>query len=150
MLRELTVTDAPTLFAIESLHNPFPWSLRQFHDSFAMGDFGWGLERANLLIGFILFSQVLDETTLLNLVIHPQWRRRGFARQLLIQGLRQLEQAGAVRCLLEVRVSNFNAIELYSLLGFEVDGKRRDYYPAANGREDALLMSRFLPFREEV
>ena len=55
-----------------------------------------------------------------------------------------------MRCLLEVRVSNFSAIEMYSSLGFEVDGKRRDYYPAHDGREDALLMSRHLPLMEEA
>lgn len=150
MLRELVADDAATLLAVESAHNPFPWSLRQFQDGFAMGDFGWGLERASLLIGFILFSQVLDESTLLNIAVHPQWRRHGFGRQLLTYGLRQLESKGVMRCLLEVRVGNLNAIELYSSLGFTVDGRRRDYYPAATGREDALLMSRFLPYREEA
>lgn len=150
VLRELIVEDIPTLVTIESAENTFPWSSRQFNDSFAMGDFGWGMERASLLIGFSLFSQVLDEATLLNIAVHPLWRRHGFARQLLLHALQQLEQEGVVRCLLEVRVGNFNAIELYSSLGFAVDGRRRDYYPAINGREDALLMSRSLPYREEV
>lgn len=155
MLRKLTAADAPALYAIEQMANPFPWSLRQFQDSFAIGDFGWGMERGaetvnKTLIGFILFSHVIDEATLLNIVIHPQWRRHGFARELLLFGLRELTQRGATRCLLEVRVSNFGAIELYSSLGFEVDGKRRDYYPAHEGREDALLMSRGLPLQEEA
>ena len=150
MLRKLTPADVETICAIEQMANPFPWSLRQFQDSFVIGDFGWGMERAGLLIGFILFSHVIDEATLLNIVIHPQWRRHGFARELLLHGLKELEQRGAKRCLLEVRVGNFGAIELYSVLGFEVDGKRRDYYPAHHGREDALLMSRNLPLIEET
>lgn len=150
MLRKLTPEDAPAICAIEQMANPFPWSLRQFQDSFAIGDFGWGMERGGFLIGFMLFSHVIDEATLLNIVIHPQWRRHGFARELLVYGLRELAQRGATRCLLEVRVSNFGAIELYSSLGFEVDGKRRDYYPAHDGREDALLMSRSLPLQEEA
>lgn len=145
MLRKLTLEDAPAICAIEQMANPFPWSLRQFQDSFAIGDFGWGMERGGLLIGFMLFSHVIDEATLLNIVIHSQWRRHGFARELLVFGLKELEQRGATRCLLEVRVGNFGAIELYSSLGFNVDGKRRDYYPAHIGREDALLMSRDLP-----
>jgi len=150
MLRPLTVTDAPAMHAIEITTVTFPWSLRQYQDSFSIGDFGWGLERAGKLIGYILFSHVIDEATLLNLVVHPQWQRHGFAQELLLYGLRELEQRGATRCLLEVRVSNLGAIALYSALGFEVDGKRRDYYPAANGREDALLMSRTLPYQENV
>jgi ribosomal-protein-alanine N-acetyltransferase len=150
MLRKLSEADVPAIYAIENAANDFPWSLRQFQDSFAIGDFGWGIERGDLLIAFSLYSHVIDDATLLNIVVHPYWRRRGFARELLLHGLRELEQRGATRCLLEVRYSNLGAIELYSALGFEVDGKRRDYYPAVGGREDALLMSRALPYREEV
>lgn len=135
------------MYAMEVSANHFPWSLHQFHDSFSIGDFGWGIERANLLVAFALFSHVIDEATLLNIVVHPHWQRRGLARELLVHGLRQLSERGATRCLLEVRVSNLGAIALYSSLGFGVDGRRRDYYPAHNGREDALLMSRDLPYQ---
>jgi [ribosomal protein S18]-alanine N-acetyltransferase len=148
MLRKLTPQDAPSMYAMEVSANHFPWSLHQFTDSFAIGDFGWGIERANLLVAFALFSHVIDEATLLNIVVHPHWQRRGMARELLVCGLQQLSERGAARCLLEVRVGNLGAIALYSSLGFDVDGRRRDYYPAAHGREDALLMSRHLPFKE--
>jgi len=55
-----------------------------------------------------------------------------------------LGKSGAKRCLLEVRASNAAARGLYRSLGFQVDGVRKNYYPAATGREDALLMSREL------
>jgi ribosomal-protein-alanine N-acetyltransferase len=48
------------------------------------------------------------------------------------------------RMVLEVRASNAAAIALYRSAGFEQIGLRRGYYPAANGREDALLMGRVL------
>jgi ribosomal-protein-alanine N-acetyltransferase len=150
VLRKLTADDVPAMFAMESSANHFPWSLHQFSDSFSIGDFGWGVVRADLLVAFALFSHVIDEATLLNIVVHPYWQRRGIARELLVHALRQLGEREATRCLLEVRVGNLGAIALYSSLGFGVDGRRRDYYPAANGREDALLMSRSLPYREEV
>jgi ribosomal-protein-alanine acetyltransferase len=148
VLRKLLPQDVPAMYAMEVSANQFPWSLHQFSDSFSIGDFGWGVERANLLVSFALFSHVIDEATLLNIVVHPYWQRRGIARELLVHALQELGQRKAVRCLLEVRVGNLGAIALYSSLGFEVDGRRRDYYPAANGREDALLMSRALPYRE--
>ena len=135
------------MYAMEVSANQFPWSLHQFNDSFAIGDFGWGVERANLLVAFALFSHVIDEATLLNIVVHPYWQRRGLARELLVHALQELSAREAARCLLEVRVGNLGAIALYSSLGFGVDGRRRDYYPAANGREDALLMSRALPYQ---
>ena len=147
MLRKLTLDDVPAMYAMEVSANNFPWSLHQFNDSFAIGDFGWGVERANLLVAFALFSHVIDEATLLNIVVHPRWQRRGLARELLEHGLQQLNRRAATRCLLEVRVGNLGAIALYSSLGFGVDGRRRDYYPATHGREDALLMSRNLPYQ---
>jgi ribosomal-protein-alanine N-acetyltransferase len=46
--------------------------------------------------------------------------------------------------LLEVRPSNTRALEIYERYGFKHIGRRKGYYPAANGqREDALVM-RFL------
>jgi ribosomal-protein-alanine N-acetyltransferase len=148
MLRKLTPQDVPGMYAMEVSANEFPWSLHQFNDSFAIGDFGWCVERANLLVAFALFSHVIDEATLLNIVVHPYWQRRGIARELLLHALHELGERAATRCLLEVRVGNLGAIALYSSLGFGVDGRRRDYYPAVDGREDALLMSRPLPYRE--
>ena len=41
---------------------------------------------------------------------------------------------------LEVRPSNLSAIALYENMGFNEMAIRRGYYPAANGREDAVLM----------
>ena len=51
-------------------------------------------------------------------------------------------EVGKTRCLLEVRVSNTSAIQLYEKLGFKRDGIRKNYYPTETSmREDALLMS---------
>jgi ribosomal-protein-alanine N-acetyltransferase len=47
----------------------------------------------------------------------------------------------AERVFLEVRPSNPRAIALYHDLGFNEIGRRPGYYPAANGREDALVMA---------
>lgn len=146
-LRALRGADAQTLWMLECLENPFPWSLRQFEQSVDAGHFGWALEEHGEMWGFALFSQILDEATLLNIVVHPHRRRQGIARHLLSTALGALAARGALRCFLEVRVGNARAIALYRSLGFSVDGTRRDYYPAAGGREDALLMSRDLPYQ---
>jgi ribosomal-protein-alanine N-acetyltransferase len=46
----------------------------------------------------------------------------------------------ALNMFLEVRVSNVAAITLYEDIGFVEMSVRRGYYPAAKGREDAVLM----------
>jgi ribosomal-protein-alanine N-acetyltransferase len=53
-------------------------------------------------------------------------------------------ELGMQRMLLEVRASNLPALHLYRSEGFTEDGVRKGYYPASGGREDAILMSRFL------
>ena len=144
-MRALVAADAKRLHLIESASTPFPWSLNQFIEGLAGDEFGWGIERNGELVAFALFQQVLDEVTLLNIAVHPDWRRCHLARDLLLQALSALPQRNALRCLLEVRVGNIAAIALYRALGFGVDGRRPNYYPAVGGREDALLMSRALP-----
>ncbi|MGZ8993730.1 MAG: GNAT family N-acetyltransferase, partial [Burkholderiaceae bacterium] len=47
---------------------------------------------------------------------------------------------GARTMLLEVRPSNGSAVRMYERYGFQKIGVRRGYYPAQNGREDALVM----------
>jgi ribosomal-protein-alanine N-acetyltransferase len=147
VLRALDAGDAAALHRIECVSTAFPWSLSQFVDGLAGGEFGWGIEVEGDLGGFVLFTQVLDEATLLDMAVDPRWRRRGLARMLLEYALPRLSARGAGRCLLEVRVGNQPAIALYRSFGFVDDGLRRNYYPAAGGREDALLMSRPLPDR---
>ncbi len=92
---------------------------------------------------FAAFSRVLDEATLLNLVVAPDRRRRGAGCALLDRARQLLAQAGVRRLLLELRESNSGARALYRTLGFTEDGVRKAYYHGLNGgdREDALLMS---------
>jgi ribosomal-protein-alanine N-acetyltransferase len=84
------------------------------------------------------------EAHLLNLSIAAahQGRRLGtdFVRLLLKIARRE----GAAKVYLEVRPSNAGARALYAKTGFAAIGLRRDYYPAASGREDAIVMERLI------
>ena len=88
--------------------------------------------------GYIGSQTVMDETDMMNVAVHPDFRRKGIAEALinaLIDNLKQMES----RCLtLEVRASNAPAIALYEKLGFSEIGRRRNYY--RNPREDALIL----------
>ncbi|SUI39436.1 ribosomal-protein-alanine N-acetyltransferase [Serratia marcescens] len=70
-----------------------------------------------------------------------QHQRRGFGRLLLNALIEQLESRGVVTLWLEVRASNQAAIALYEDLGFNEVTVRRNYYPSAHGREDAIVMA---------
>ena len=88
--------------------------------------------------GYIGSQTVVGETDMMNVAVHPDFRRRGIAEAListLIDNLKQMES----HCLtLEVRASNAPAIALYEKLGFSEIGRRKNYY--RNPREDALIL----------
>lgn len=87
-------------------------------------------------VGFLLAWRAADELHLTDLGVAEAWRRRGVARR-LVQDL--LRQAGAARLvLLEVRAGNAAALALYASLGFSELDRRARYY--ADSGEDAVVM----------
>lgn len=93
------------------------------------------------IAGFLACSWVLDEATLHYVAVRPLSQKCGLGRTLMSAAMTDLKNRGINRCLLEVRESNLAAQALYHSAGFDLDGRRADYYPAKRGREDALLMS---------
>ena len=90
------------------------------------------------LLGYVGSQTVVGETDMMNVAVHPEYRRRGVAEKLilaLVEGLKGMES----HCLtLEVRASNAPAIALYEKLGFAQVGLRKNYY--RNPKEDALIL----------
>ena len=92
------------------------------------------------VVGYVGSQTVMDETDMMNVAVHPEYRRRGIAR-LLIDSLVLALKERQSRCLtLEVRASNEPAIALYTILGFTEVGRRRNYY--RNPKEDALILKK--------
>lgn len=144
-LRDFAAGDLKAIADIEQAVAEVPWPISQFQSSIAAGHRCTVLEHDGRVIGFTIFSLVIDEASLLNIAVHPDWLGRGCGRRLLQAGLAWLAAAGARECYLEVRVSNRIAQALYRSLDFDVVGARRAYYPTAGGREDALVMRHVLP-----
>jgi len=95
------------------------------------------------VVAYAVLSTAADEAELLNLTIHARYRRQGIASAFLSYLLDGLEPSLST-CFLEVRVSNRAAIAFYECLGFNELGVRPDYYPALQGRENALIMAKSL------
>lgn len=134
--------DLPRLLPIERAGHPYPWSERVFQDCWRSGYYLDGAFRAETLLGFSVVMPVLDEWHLLNLCVAPTAQRQGLGRSLLEYLLDQAHKAGVGSLWLEVRVSNEAARQLYAAYEFEQVGRRRAYYPAPGGREDALVLTR--------
>ena len=137
--------DLGALSAIDTLASAYPWTEQQLLPACKGGE---GHEQSlvigddNLLAGFVVYQTVLDEGSIHNIAVHPAHQRRGLARALVLAALDAMEKQCVTRVWLEVRESNDAARALYSALNFQLDGKRKNYYRSADGRENALLMSK--------
>lgn len=138
--RPMQLDDLDTIMAIEPQIYPHPWTRGNFSDSLNSGYSAWVLLLHEEIIGYSLLMMVLDEAHLLNLSIAGKYQKQGLGRFLLEYMLQIAKNHDATNMFLEVRPSNISAIALYENIGFNEMAIRRGYYPAANGREDAILM----------
>lgn len=136
----MTHDDVAVLARIEREAYAFPWSEGHFRDSLNAGHACWVAEMQGEVVGYWLMMQVLDEGHILNCCIARPWQRRGLGRQLLVHLFALAHEHGANTLFLEVRASNTPAQRLYARAGFVEIARRRAYYPADSGREDALIM----------
>jgi ribosomal-protein-alanine N-acetyltransferase len=134
--------DAVLLCELERAVTDHPWSLAQMITACRSDrERVLVMEAGGCVLAYAVYHVVLDEATLLNIVVAKAAQGRGTGRQLLDALLILLRGATVCRLLLEVRQSNLSALTLYRRMGFIEDGVRRNYYPAASGRENAILMS---------
>ncbi|MEJ4046261.1 ribosomal protein S18-alanine N-acetyltransferase [Erwinia sp. SLM-02] len=137
----LTTHDLNAAFAIEQRSHAFPWSEKTFASNQGERYLNFRLEVDGVLAAFAITQVVLDEATLFNLAVDPAFQRRGLGRELLQHLIAALEQRGVLTLWLEVRASNRPAIALYEQLDFNEVSIRRNYYPTADGKEDAVIMA---------
>lgn len=140
-LRPMQDEDLDAVFAIEINAYPFPWTLGIFRDCLHADYPAWVMHVNERIVGYFLMSVAAGEAHLLNLCIARQKQGLGYGRKLLLAMLHVARGRGAKRVFLEVRPSNRSAIALYHAQGFNEIGRRPRYYPARDGREDALVMA---------
>ncbi|WP_232821369.1 ribosomal protein S18-alanine N-acetyltransferase [Oceanimonas marisflavi] len=138
--RSLTPADLDAMVVVEQAAHAHPWSRNLLADAFGERYFTGALWHKNELLGYFIADRVLDESTLMNICVSPAWQGRGLGRRLLEHYFTQCRALGLSLLWLEVRASNRAALALYASAGYQESGRRRNYYPALNGAEDAVLM----------
>jgi ribosomal-protein-alanine N-acetyltransferase len=140
----MTGADLDAVVAAEGRIHPFPWTRGNFADSLAAGHGAWVAQEDGKMVGYALMMQVLDEAHLLNITVLPELQRQGRGTALLQCLFNWAQARDVTRMLLEVRHGNSSGQGLYRRHGFVEIGRRRDYYQAHDGREDAIVMARDL------
>lgn len=139
--RPMCLADVDRIAVLEQAIYPYPWTWNNFADSLAAGYSCWVYEYAGATIGYAVLMITAGEGHLLNLSVACEYQGQGWGRRLLGHVLSLAREHGPLNLFLEVRPSNLVARHLYESSGFNEIGIRRAYYPADNGREDAIVMA---------
>ena len=86
--------------------------------------------------GFLVGRLIGPDAEILNVIVHPKYRRLGKARYLIDKFEKEAKEEGSSKCFLEVAESNSRANKLYQSLNYLSVGKRKNYYEFVDGRQD--------------
>ena len=134
-VRTFTSADVDTVTAIFT-DIPDGWSKNALAESLDNESIkSFVLEDENSVVAFASYL-VADDAELVFIVTDKTKLRKGYGKILLQETLNTLN----LPCVLEVRESNSPAIKLYESFGFELLGKRKNFY--SNPTEAALIYKR--------
>ena len=136
----------PGVGAVERASYTFPWSEGIFRDCLRVGYLCRVAECDGEIVAYGIVAMGAGEAHILNICVgeaHARPRRRPPDAEPAAGT--SARQGGMSDVFLEVRPSNLHAIALYQSLGFIEVGRRKAYYQAEDGREDALVLKLSLP-----
>ncbi len=141
----MTEVDLRNVVMIEKLSFSIPWNEEMFKSELSL-DFAYNFTcklslsgTGDILVGYMCVWLFHGEAHILNIAVHPDYRRMGLGTHLM-QFFIDFSRRTKVKTLtLDVRSSNHPAIEMYRKLGFQKVGLRPHYY--ADNHEEALIMA---------
>ncbi|MFN2309261.1 MAG: ribosomal protein S18-alanine N-acetyltransferase [Gammaproteobacteria bacterium] len=139
--RPITEVDLLQIMEIERQAYPYPWTTGILRDCLRVGYSCWLYEADTVIQAYGVMSVAVGEAHVLNLCVRAESQGQGLGGKMLNHLIALARRHGADTLLLEVRPSNLPALRLYQGQGFNEVGVRKDYYPAEQGREDALILA---------
>lgn len=138
-VRAMQTKDADEVSRLEQQIFSQPWSRQGFVDSIELGNTVFLVaEEQSKILGYIGMYLSVDEAEITNVAVAPAKRRRGIGEMLLKAAKEEVGLRSIDTIVLEVRVSNGDAVRLYERNGFQVCGRRKEFYELP--REDAYIM----------
>jgi len=133
--------DVDAVMELEQLAYEFPWTEGNFRDCIRSNYYCCVYRQDERCVGYAVMSVIAGEAQILNICIDPAMHGQGLGRRLLQHLIAISGRKSCDTIFLEVRISNWAAFCLYVSMGFNEIGLRQDYYPAKNGREDAMVLA---------
>ena len=135
----MKVEDIPEIVSIENASFTTPWSETLFYNETRKTIAISRVARIDgRVAGYLCANVILDEGHILNLAVHPQYRRLGIASSLIKEMIEIMRDRDCRSVFLEVRASNEQARIMYEKFGFSLLGTRKNYY--ISPVEDAVIM----------
>lgn len=139
MIREMREEDLAAVTEIEQFSFSDPWSEEGFRESlYQTQALLRVVEVGGCIAGYYIFYFSDDEGELVNIAVHPEFRRQGIGTAMIEDLLEKGMSLGVKQFVLEVRMGNSKAISLYKKQGFSLMGIRKGFYTKPT--EDALVM----------
>lgn len=142
--RKMTSEDVPEILVIEKKIYTHPWTEGIFNDCIRVGYNCWVYLEAEKIVAYGLVSIAANEAHILNLCVSPDSQGQGLGKLMLHKLIQLAEERLSDSIFLEVRETNVVALTLYEQEGFNRIGLRKNYYPAEDGKEDALVFAKAL------
>jgi ribosomal-protein-alanine N-acetyltransferase len=139
--RPMQSSDLGQVLQLERASYDFPWSEGIFRDCLRNHYVCQVAELDNQIIAYAVMQLGVDECHLLNVCVANDHRNRGIGRQIIQRVFAIARRRDMHSAFLEVRQSNIGALHLYDSMGFNEVGIRSGYYPAKDGREDAIVLA---------
>ena len=142
-IKEMTLQDVDQVHMLEQIAFSMPWSRQDFVDMVENKDALYLVVEDDVCPGKVIaccgMRSIVGEGDISNVVVHPDYRKRGIASRMLEELIRRSDtEYGVEAYTLEVRKSNTDAINLYQRLGFAQEGIRKNFYEKPV--EDAIIM----------
>lgn len=139
--QDLQPAQVDAVLAVEQSAYAHPWNRTNFLDALQSGYQAQMLVAADVVLGYFVAMEGVEEVHLLNITVAPAYRGQGWSRVMLDALALWSRGRGAQWVWLEVRVGNARALHVYEAHGYQRVGYRKAYYPADGGqREDAVVM----------
>ncbi len=113
-------------FFYKSILDNFPESflVAQNHAAKIIGYIMWRVEKTSSLDSI----RYITKGHLVSIAVSQEYRKRGIAKVLLSNSMLAVKKYKIQEYVLEVRVSNYNAIKLYEQFKFQIINIKKNYY----------------------